>query len=71
MTFIPSIDPVSKGTNPTKRSGAKTIIAMYFCDFAVEAMPRCWIAKMININTVPITNVELKCSVPNPGIVSA
>ena len=43
--------------------------ATLVCDFAVEAMPRCWIAKMISISTTPITKVELKCSVPRPGTV--
>ena len=71
VTFAHSMEPLKIGTRPTSSSGTSTMMASHFWALAVEAMPRCWIQKMISIRMAPITKVELKCSLPRPGISSA
>ena len=68
VTFDQLIAPVRIGTSPTSASGTSTIMASSFWAEAVEAMPRCWMAKISSIRTAPIRKVALKCSVPRPGI---
>ena len=53
---------------PTISIGMMTRSPMYFCTLAVPRMPRCWIAKVISINTAPIQKVALSEKLTGPSV---